>query len=294
MKDIFISYAKEDRATTESLAKLFTDQGWSVWWDRDIPLGKEYDRAIEKALTSAKCVVVLWSETSVDSDWVRTEAEVAHDRQTIMPALIDDVTPPLAFRRIQAADLTSWKGESDSPEIQLLLNEISKLVSPRPVDEVRPEPEPQPAAALAPRRYNRWIATASVLLVLIGAAAWWMNAPDDPGTARTATLTPEAQAQVESLLQIGESHLEVGFLIEPPGSNAYDSYEQVLKLDPNNQRAKAAIRRIGDRLEETARQTFERGDIEDSLKLIDEGLRIFPNHAGLRGLKRTITRDRPR
>ena len=32
MADIFISYAKEDRARIEPLAKALAEQGWSVWW----------------------------------------------------------------------------------------------------------------------------------------------------------------------------------------------------------------------------------------------------------------------
>lgn len=45
-----------------------------MWWDRTIPPGSTFDRVIEQALDSARCVVVLWSATSAASDWVKTEA----------------------------------------------------------------------------------------------------------------------------------------------------------------------------------------------------------------------------
>jgi hypothetical protein len=74
MADIFISYASEDRNKAEELAETLSTHGWSVWWDRKIPLGKSYDEVIEKALGESKCVIVLWSAVSVVSEWVRNEA----------------------------------------------------------------------------------------------------------------------------------------------------------------------------------------------------------------------------
>jgi len=64
MSDIFISYASEDRERARLLADALSQNGWSVWWDRTIPPGKEFDQVIEEALDAAKCVVVLWSKTS--------------------------------------------------------------------------------------------------------------------------------------------------------------------------------------------------------------------------------------
>ncbi len=124
MSDIFISYASADRDRAKVVAETLTARGWTVWWDRVIPPGREFDEVIEEALDAARCVVVLWSKTSVASRWVKTESAEAMRRKVLIPVLIDDAKIPLKFRRLQAADLSQWQGEPDHPE---LLNFLQSL-----------------------------------------------------------------------------------------------------------------------------------------------------------------------
>jgi hypothetical protein len=133
MADIFISYSSEDQSRVEPLAKGLEDQGWSVWWDRKIPPGKTFSQVIEEAINAAKCVIVLWSNESVKSDWVQNEAAEGARRRILVPALIDDVQIPFEFRRIQAADLTDWKAETDHPGFTILLGAVSEIVGPSPL-----------------------------------------------------------------------------------------------------------------------------------------------------------------
>ena len=103
MSDIFISYSSQDRNRILPLVEVLEQQGWSVWWDRKIPIGKTWDQVIEEAIDAAKCVVVVWSETSVSREWVKIEASEAHRRKILVPVMIDDVRIPLAFS-VQARD----------------------------------------------------------------------------------------------------------------------------------------------------------------------------------------------
>ena len=108
MADIFVSYASEDRDRIRPLVEEFERHGWSVWWDRALHAGPRFDDEIEKALDAARCVVVVWSVHSVRSDWVRNEASDGLSRGILVPAAIDAVALPLAFRHNQTAQLLGW------------------------------------------------------------------------------------------------------------------------------------------------------------------------------------------
>ena len=128
MSDIFVSYASADRDRARAVAQALTDQGWSVWWDRTIPPGRQFDEVIEEALDSARCVVVLWSKASVASQWVKTEAAEAMRRKILVPVLIEDVKIPLEFRRLQAADLSTWTGGDTHEEVRKFFASIGTNV----------------------------------------------------------------------------------------------------------------------------------------------------------------------
>lgn len=118
MADLFISYAHEDEARIRLLSETLAQQGWSVFWDRRIPAGKTWRSSIGQALIDARCVIVAWSRHSIDSRWVIEEADEAQKRGILVPVLLDSVEPPIGFRSIQAADLTTWRPELPSPRFE--------------------------------------------------------------------------------------------------------------------------------------------------------------------------------
>jgi tetratricopeptide (TPR) repeat protein len=133
MSDIFLSYKSEDKAKAKIFAEALERHGYSVWWDRIIPPGRTFDEIIEKELDASKCVVVLWSGKSVQSKWVITEAGEGDNRGILIPVLIEEVKPPLAFRRIEAARLIDWQGTLTNPEFDLLLKAIGEKLGKLPV-----------------------------------------------------------------------------------------------------------------------------------------------------------------
>jgi hypothetical protein len=156
MSDIFLSYASSDRETAHKFADALEALGWSVWWDREIPPGKSFDQVIEEELTSAHCVVVLWSKESVRSRWVRAEASAAADRDCLVPVLIDTVAIPLEFNRIQAAGLMDWDGDTENPEFARLVQAVRQRLG-------QPVPERRATQQITEKRRSR--------------ASWWQTAP---------------------------------------------------------------------------------------------------------------------
>ena len=170
MNDIFISYDSADRPIAQKFADALETRGWSVWWDREIPLGKAFDQVIEEELNGARCVIVLWSKESVRSRWVKTEAAAAADRDCLLPVLIDDIAIPFEFKRIQTAMLINWRGDDSDPEFNRLVSAIEQLAKAPP----RPLPS-RPAVAIPapwPKPTNRWIIPiALIALVIAGTLA---------------------------------------------------------------------------------------------------------------------------
>jgi hypothetical protein len=139
MADIFLSYAKEDRDVARQIATLLGNAGWVVWWDRRIPAGRTWRSVLEDALQDMRCMVVLWSAHSIESDWVRDEADEARVRKKLVPVLIEAVNPPVGFRNIQAADLSEWDGSSNAPGVQQLLSDLESLIG-KPAPKKGSEP----------------------------------------------------------------------------------------------------------------------------------------------------------
>src|SRR5215470_8952156 len=128
MSDIFISYAREDVEKVQKLALVLEGKGWDVFWDRSIPTGQRFRTYIAAKLNEAKCVMVAWSQTSIESDWVLDEAEDGRERNVLVPVLVERVRPPHGFRQVQTEDLSAWDGSQDFPAFQKLLHDIEQVI----------------------------------------------------------------------------------------------------------------------------------------------------------------------
>lgn len=99
MADVFISYSKDDRALAESLARMFERNGLTVWWDTSLLPGDAFRNVILRELKAARAVVVIWTTSSVSSEWVQAEADLA--RKKLVPVIVpelrkSEVPPPFS------------------------------------------------------------------------------------------------------------------------------------------------------------------------------------------------------
>ena len=223
MADIFISYQKTDREVVLTLVQLLESEGWTVWWDTRLASGEQWDKMIEAEINLAKAVLVVWSSQSVNSQWVREEANFARDKGNLVPVTVGGVTVPFGYSRIQAADLSGWNGKRDAEPARRLVEGLrAKIGAPdamaRPI--VRPIPLVTPSnsaagsnAGRAPGRTVplRWLVVAVGALALIAGGAWVMpkvfppapprphDAASDavvaasPAATATAAITPPTQ-----------------------------------------------------------------------------------------------------
>ena len=130
MADIFISYAREDQAWAEAIAQGLAAEGWTVWWDRNLPAGAKFYRITEKELDAARCVLVLWSAESRESDWVLGEADEGRSRGILIPVRIEEVRQPVPFRSIHATSLVGWNRSLDDAAYLELVDHVKSMLGP--------------------------------------------------------------------------------------------------------------------------------------------------------------------
>ena len=112
MAGIFLSYSRVDRPLAQTIAEALQAEGFTVWWDKVLRAGQTYDEVTETMLRESDVVVVLWSQTSVKSKWVRAEATLGERTAIVVPAMIEDAERPIMFELTQSADLIGWSGDT--------------------------------------------------------------------------------------------------------------------------------------------------------------------------------------
>lgn len=110
------------------IACVLQDQGYSVWWDEDLPAHRAYSDVIEERLKSARAVLVVWSADAAKSEWVRAEADAARQMHKLVQLSIDGALPPMPFNQIQCPALTNWKGEAENRAWRRIEASLAELV----------------------------------------------------------------------------------------------------------------------------------------------------------------------
>ncbi len=185
MVDVFVSYASEDRDRVAPLVDAIEAEGLQVWWDQHIHAGPSFRAAIEEAMASCRCMLVVWSADSIHSDFVIDEATTGKDRGILVPVQLDDAQIPLGFRAAQTAQLQRWPDSRDG--LEELLAGIRDTLSGRS----------SPATVPAGRSGRRWRYPAAIgaaicaALLLVLVTGYFALPPDaDPDHPQRIAVLP--------------------------------------------------------------------------------------------------------
>lgn len=107
MADVFLSYSRDDANRIRPFVRTLELRGLSVFWDHTITPGDNWNAVLEREISIAKAVVVVWSSNSVGSRWVQAEASRADSAGKLVPMRIDDATPPMPFGMVQTFNLAN-------------------------------------------------------------------------------------------------------------------------------------------------------------------------------------------
>jgi hypothetical protein len=133
LADVFISYSRKDVARSKAIASFLKQEHFSVAFDPDFlsVRGAVYRERIAQELDRAKVVIVLWSRDSIESGYVRAEANRAG--RTLLQLIIDDLPEsdvPLGFGELKERRC-EWTltGELAPQSKEALLRALKRRIS---------------------------------------------------------------------------------------------------------------------------------------------------------------------
>lgn len=159
-KHVFISFKSFESETASLISDKLKATGYRVWFSEDLQCGNEWHGEIDKAITEAGAIVVLWSEESMKSVWVKHEASQAIAKNIYAPVRISPIVIESPYNRIQTADIIDWNGDVKEPGFRHLLERLEKLMPNMSLD-----------TAL---RNWLWKNRTSIISLMLAAAAIWL------------------------------------------------------------------------------------------------------------------------
>ena len=129
MADVFVSYARRDKARVAPLVAAIEAKGWTVWWDPDICPGQEFDRQIAAEIRIATAVLVVWTPHSVESRWVRGEAREGLERGILVPVRFERADLPIDVRTLHTTDFDDWGEDPQSPQAQEVMRALGAMIT---------------------------------------------------------------------------------------------------------------------------------------------------------------------
>ena len=229
MATVFLSYDHDDVERAAPIASALEKAGHSVWWDRHIQGGAQYNDEIEAAVEAASAVVVLWSERSIRSTWVRDEAAEGRDQNKLVPVLLDAVKPPMGFRQFQTIDLTKSGRSPSAGSIQQILGSIDKVGGTTQARTPAPPAKPSKRFTKGISR-RAGLAIAAVAIAVIALALFLVNRSGSPSAPIVAVVAADDSPSTRLLAD--DLFIKLGSL-QSANADALQLVEQASGTEPD-------------------------------------------------------------
>lgn len=132
MRRVFLSHSHKDKRFVNSLAKHLSRRGIGVWVDEaEIKIGESLIQKLRDAIDNVDFVIAVISPTSVRSQWVQKEIDIAMNQEIkkkkvkVLPVLIGDCVLPGFLEGKLFADFR--KLHSKDKAVEKLIDSILKL-----------------------------------------------------------------------------------------------------------------------------------------------------------------------
>lgn len=124
-KDVFISWNHNDKSLKDELCYVLEKNGLLTVWESDGDGSGEIDEAISMAINQAKSYIILVTQKSIESDWVKKEIQLIFDKveknqeyiECIRPIFVNTMTDGyVSFDTVEEVN----KLDNDNPFKRLL------------------------------------------------------------------------------------------------------------------------------------------------------------------------------
>jgi len=140
MKQVFLSYSREDLRFVEKLAADLQQAGYDVWYDlTDIEGGDRWAIEIQTAIDNSDVCITVISSNSIVSEWVEKEFLYASNvGKKVVPVLYEWTTLPLWLMNIHYIDVRGKNYQKNFSRLQTAIDEENKSVlTSEPVQGLR-------------------------------------------------------------------------------------------------------------------------------------------------------------
>src|SRR5262249_12002664 len=169
MTQVFVSYAREDHRAALPIIEAISEAGLTVWHSDAILPGDTVMREVRRALDTAQCVVVLWSEAAAQSRLLQQELHrviQAWSSDRLVLAALDDGPLPLGLRDLLPISVRGASGPGVKQLIKRARAIIRQGALARSPNSSGLTPAPHPVQSVRRRRSAAIVAA----LLIVGFA----------------------------------------------------------------------------------------------------------------------------